>query len=91
MQEIDVLHPEVIISCPNCGRKYIVQQGGQKAGGSPVVHVPEVGQAAVGYCSSECMWEANGWDPQTLVEMYQRHGTIPNPPGYLAPARRLKQ
>lgn len=82
-------HPEVMTTCPNCGTPYILQngKGGQKGGASPVVHVKEVGEAGIGYCSPECMWEANGWDLQGLLEMHQRHGTEPNPPGYLAPAR----
>lgn len=78
-----------ICANPPCDTKYAVQHGGQKSGGSPVVHVPKIGEQPVGYCSSECLFENQGWDYQAFQQDHASlTGVEPRGKGQLAPARR---
>ena len=86
-------HEEVSRKCanPNCNTIYIVQNGGQKAGSSPAVHIEKVGETPKGYCSTRCLFKANGWDSNELKKLYLKYGIDYDkvfPEGYLAPARR---
>ena len=71
---------------------YVAQLGGQKSGGSPAIHIKEVGKSPVGYCSTECLYLANGWSMEAIRRYYQDMGLNYDeiyPKRYLAPARRV--
>jgi hypothetical protein len=87
-------HEEEVRNCAysECGKAYAVQLGGQKSGSSPAVHVGKVGESPQGFCSTRCVYLANGWDLTPLKEYYSSLGLSYDrifPPGYLAPASRL--
>lgn len=89
-------HKEIKRICDysECGMVYVVQLGGQKSGSSPAIHVRKVGESPNGYCSTRCLYLANGWDLGPLKKYYLEVMGIDYdkafPIGYLAPSRRLK-
>ena len=87
-------HEEVIRICanPDCGIVFVAQMGGQKSGGSPAIHIKKVGESPDGFCSTRCLFLANGWSLEPMREYYRSLGLNYDeiePRGYLAPARRL--
>lgn len=87
-------HKEVIRVCanPDCGIVFIAQLGGQKSGSSPAIHIKKVGESPVGFCSTRCLFLANGWSLDPIREYYRGLGLDYDeifPIGYLAPARRV--
>ena len=87
-------HEEVTRICanPDCGMVYVVQMGGQKSGSSPAIHIKNVGDTPEGFCSTRCLFLANGWSLEPMREYYRSLGLNYDeiePRGYLAPARRL--
>ena len=90
---IKATHDIEIRICPNCLKGYCSQHGGQKSGGSPVVHIPKVGEMPVGYCSTRCFFEKQGKSLVEIIALYKDMGIDYDevfPLGYLAPARKLE-
>ena|SRR3990172_235068 len=87
-------HKEVTRICanPDCGIVFVVQMGGQKSGGSPAIHIKTVGATPEGYCSTRCLFLANGYGLDPIKKFYRSLGLDYDEiyrSGYLAPARRL--
>lgn len=93
MEKINAAHVIEIRICPGCDREYCSQHGGQKSGGSPVVHIPKVGEMPIGYCSTRCLFKKQGKSMDEIIALYKAMGIDYDevfPVGYLAPARRLE-
>ena len=89
-------HEEATRICanPDCAVVFLAQMGGQKSGSSPAIHIKKVGESPDGYCSTRCLFLANGWSLGPIREFYRSLGLDYDKEveteGYLAPTRRLK-